>query len=704
MTITAELADGRKLEFPDGTDPGVIQRTVKGLIGQGQPQTASQMQKVQASAPMRFAQGMRDPIDAGAQIASRVSPDWLTNALDYFPAKMRNSNSPLLQTIGESFFADPRAKAVDQRLAETEQQYQQARNLIGANDPGFDGMRLLGNIASPVNAGIAKVIPAPALNTATKMAVTGGTLGGIGGALTPVLEKKEQEDFGASKASQIGLGAATGAVLTPVLGKVMEAAAPYIQKAITKIAGTSEGAAANASLETDVILKKALDEIGQRFEDVPKAQMDALRRQVNDALKQGTKLDAATLLRKGDFEGLGIPFTQGQITRDPTQFARERNLRGVAGIGDPLMQTFELQNKGLQSKVGALATGAVERTTAGEQISGALKITDDQLRGKVGALYQAARESSGKDLEVPLTGLAQDAAKVIEDFEDKVPTAVRNKLGQYGILKVGDQTKLFTFDEANKLLQTINDHVGSDATINKALSKLRDAVKNAMLDSGSDDVFSAARKAAAERFKLQDAIPALKAAANGEVAADDFVRRFVVNGKADEVKGLAKILKVTSPEAYAQARAQLGAELQRAAFGENVAGDKIFSPERFATKLREIGTEKLSAFFTDLEIAGIQRAARAGAYINSIPGAAAVNTSNTASTAMNLFGMIPGVRPALSVAKAVAVPILNQRAVSGALSTEVPQSLAPASPELIRRLQLGSGLVGFGGALSSVPR
>lgn len=37
MTITAELADGRRLEFPDGTDPAVIQRTVKRLVAPKQP-------------------------------------------------------------------------------------------------------------------------------------------------------------------------------------------------------------------------------------------------------------------------------------------------------------------------------------------------------------------------------------------------------------------------------------------------------------------------------------------------------------------------------------------------------------------------------------------------------------------------------------------------------------------------------------------
>jgi hypothetical protein len=32
MPVIAELADGRRLEFPDGTDPAVVQRTVKGML------------------------------------------------------------------------------------------------------------------------------------------------------------------------------------------------------------------------------------------------------------------------------------------------------------------------------------------------------------------------------------------------------------------------------------------------------------------------------------------------------------------------------------------------------------------------------------------------------------------------------------------------------------------------------------------------
>lgn len=49
-------------------------------------------------------------------------------------------------------------------------------------------------------------------------------------------------------------------------------------------------------------------------------------------------------------------------------------------------------------------------------------------------------------------------------------------------------------------------------------------------------------------------MPALKAAADGTVAPDDFIRRFVLNGKVEELQGMAKILKATDPDAYGQAR------------------------------------------------------------------------------------------------------------------------------------------------------
>ena len=57
---------------------------------------------------------------------------------------------------------------------------------------------------------------------------------------------------------------------------------------------------------------------------------------------------------------------------------------------------------------------------------------------------------------------------------------------------------------------------------------------------------------------MHDAIPALKAAANDSIAADDFVSRFILNGKTVEAQKMANVLRYADPEAFNQARAQGG--------------------------------------------------------------------------------------------------------------------------------------------------
>ena len=50
MTIEAELADGRILEFPDGTSPQVVQNAVKSMMGQSQPAPQKEQNVLQAAA------------------------------------------------------------------------------------------------------------------------------------------------------------------------------------------------------------------------------------------------------------------------------------------------------------------------------------------------------------------------------------------------------------------------------------------------------------------------------------------------------------------------------------------------------------------------------------------------------------------------------------------------------------------------------
>ena len=133
------------------------------------------------------------------------------------------------------------------------------------------------------------------------------------------------------------------------------------------------------------------------------------------------------------------------------------------------------------------------------------------------------------------------------------------------------QRKLFTVEEAEKLLKVINANQSNDPSTNTALAALRDSVKRAVTtEGGAEDVFGGARKLAADRFRLQDAVPALEASASGRANPDKFVDTFIVSKSAQtgQVQKMASLLKESDPAAFREARTQIGAYLQRKAFGE----------------------------------------------------------------------------------------------------------------------------------------
>lgn len=678
MPYSITTKDGITLQnIPDeiASDAPELKARVEKIRAGMKPAEATTEQKVLSSAPVRVVKGMKDPIDGLAQLLPRG-----LSFVSSLGGAAPNSVSKWL---------DSEASRVDQMNAVGEAEYEAARKATGQD--GVDGARLIGNVISPANAAIAARLPVAA-TTLGRVGV--GALGGAaGGAMTPV-DTRNGEDFASAKAAQVGLGFVTGGIASPLLGKVADKVGQYM-------AGRASKPVAVDAQQVERIVREVSAETGQRFEDLAPQIQSQLRKEAVDALgSAGQRVDPKALLRKADFDAEGISATTGQITRDAGQFAKERNLRTMAGVGDPLLQRFEQQGQQLQEKIGRYAFGASENFTAGERLAKALGQYDETLRKGVSGAYKTARDSAGKDAEIPLGGLASDTADVLDRFGDKVPSGVLNQLRKYGVLpnQAGQEAprKLFTVEAADDLIKVINANQSADPATNAALSALRNSVKGAVTkDAGVDDVFAPARKAAAERFRLQEAVPALEAASNGSVAADDFVRKFVLNGKTKDVQGLAKILKDSSPEAYQEARSQIGAQLQRAAFGENVAGDKAFSPERYAKALRDMGPEKLGAFFEKGEIDQLQRLARVGAYINSMPNSAPVNNSNNWGAIMNLASRVPGVSPVVGLANSAKTAIGNQSAVNRALAAQPPKMAAQMTPEqieMISKLLGGAGV------------
>lgn len=621
-----------------------------------------------------------------ARITLPKSAEWGLNRARGF---VMGAADPVVGAAQLAAHAVGSGDGIDKAITAKEQQYEADRKAVGSD--GFDAMRLAGNVASPVNLAAARI---PLAATTLGKVGQGAAIGGASGLAQPVIDG----NFAGTKIMQGITGAALGGALAPFAARIGEAVARKVED--PAIAG------ARATLQTDQIIDKALQDIGQSINDLPPGAIANLRAQVRNALKEGKQLDPAAILRLDDFKAAGIPALQGQVTRDPMQFAQELNLRGVAGVGEPIAARLSEQNRLLQKAIGDLRSGADESFNAGVQVSDALKGADEAARRRVSGLYAAARGSAGKDLDVPLQGLAQDYADVLSRFGDKVPSGVRNQFAALGLdpATPSNQQRLFTIENADKLLKVINDNVGADVATNRALTELRNAIKNSVLSvDATGGPFAPAVKAAAQRFKMHELVPALKAAAEGSVPPDDFVRRFVLNGKANDMGQMAKVLKAFDPAAFDQARAQIGADLYRAAFGADVVGTKGFAAERFNKRLMDYGSARLNAFFSPDEISQLRRLGRVGAYIHQEPSGAAVNRSNTAGALMNLMQRIPGAPAVVSAGNAARNAINNHATVRSAVNPVAPITKAALSPEqqnaLAALLSGGAAVAGgIGGA------
>lgn len=690
-----EGPDGRvyKVRAPEGTPNSEVIRLAQMQVT-GAPEKASVSERFLASGVGRTLKGLKDPFDSGAQLLPR-GLSTLASGFGLFPNRV-------------SQFLDAEATKVDKDINASEKQYQAARWKDGQT--GFDGARLFGNVANPATLALARVTPSGAATTIGR-AFQGAVGGAAGGVLaTPVTEAGDVS-FGMQKLGQGAAGAVGGAVATPLVGKVADLVAPKI-KALQARMSDPQVLGARASLETDAAIQQVLRDMGMDVQSVPRDTLASLRQQVLDSFKQGQRLDPAAALRKMDFEAQGVPALRGQITRDPAQYSRDMNLRGIEGVGEPVQKVLQAQNQRITADLGKFGGPAArEAFPAGEQFVASLTKLDDDLSSAVTRAYKNARSSSGKDWDVPTKGLAYDVQQVVDDFgvggeNNAIPSAVYARMQKLGI--VGDdmtQRRIFNYEEADKLLKQINSHLkGSN---NAGLSSLHGAVKRAILEGGGEgDPFAPARKLAAERFGLMDAAPALKAVVDGKVSADDFVKRFIIDGKVKDLRKLADLLPADD---LAEAKRQIAQVIYRGAFRENVTSDKLAQPAGLQSAIRNIGTDKLKVFFSPTEIDELNRLTRITAYANTEP------AWGTVARGGNPGGVLLGGMARLGMAGTAAggqLPLLGAITKAGrqsldataALNTQVPKR-ANLTPEEIAALNglLGITGVSAGGLLAPGP-
>jgi hypothetical protein len=157
----------------------------------------------------KIIKGMRDPIDGGAQLLTKMLPDAVVQAGNQFNNWLADKTG-LVGKLPEG--------GVAQQVADSEKAYQAQR--AAAGDTGFDGMRTLGNILSPANLAIAARAP-------QAVSLGGRILSGIGsGAVSGALNPVASDDFWADKGKQVGMGAAIGGAVPAIASGIARVVSP----------------------------------------------------------------------------------------------------------------------------------------------------------------------------------------------------------------------------------------------------------------------------------------------------------------------------------------------------------------------------------------------------------------------------------------------------------------------------------------------
>lgn len=540
-----------------------------------------------------------------------------------------------------------------------------------------------------------------------------------------------------------GQGAVANVLTQPVTDESKSFTTQKIEQALT--GGVFGGAFGGGLHLLTTGLGKATDAVRKRFgNNVPASEMDNAAAQVlREAGIDSTKVapeyfrslqdQAKAALQTGDIKSfqqfarnyteaneLGVPMLRGQLTRDPMQYAVEQNLRGVQGVGEPIQQVLQAQNKALLQRLDDFgASKGQSITTSGFTVRNALRQADAADAQKVRDAYAAYRASSGKNIDVPLQGMAQDYARVLHDYGNVIPSGVRNNFEELGLLS-GKQLKVTTIDDAERLIKVINKNYDKSNPAQKnALDELRTSVNKAINDAGANlpgeagQLAREARKTAETRFKTIEGIPALRDVIRGK-EPDKFVQNHILQGNVDQISRMSKYLRDNNPEALAQIQNDVISHIKNRVTNNVSDQNARFSQPQLKEFLSGPMGDRLKRFLTPEQFGNLSKLNRVAENAFVEPVSSAPNRSNTASAAANfvkgtvntgaineLLTNIAGIKfPGVAWA-AQGLQQMNQRSRAGELINQAITPTAPLPSAPIRTM-VKPGVAGAGAGAGTI--
>lgn len=555
-----------------------------------------------------LARGVRDPIDAGAQLLVRGA-----NALGLAP----DSEVQRVEGINRTAEAD------------------YAQNWRGGKDVGMDGGRITGNILATL-----PIAGGAAARGGLEIAKAGARAGAVSGALQPVQNAEDGFDFAKQKAFQTGLGAATGAAAGPVLDAGLRGLSGVSQKVVEK-ARALRGATGGEPAEIASI--RILGNIfGPDWQTMSQELKNQLRYEVTQSLKKTGRIDPAAVQRRAAFGQAGIEPTKAWVTRDPVDWTNLENMRGIAGGGEKIQERVAQANTRMGGMLDELEPRAPVGSTpyergavAARQVESAykgIKQSENSLWDKVASFADSGVRGDGVRLADDVARRSSPPENVLE-----IPQAWAQTFKAIAEGKIPSSPEVIV-----NLRKSANELHNSNPAAARAIKGALDAELERMAQSAGGEGVAAravleaqrmATGASKARFGLEESVPAFGDAAKGAVERENFFAKYVRAANVDEVR---RLLDQGDPLVHSAVRGDLVAALKNAAFGGKTDAGAPFAPERFANFLRSPGMpEKLKLVLGEADFRKVMLLKQVSEAALQAPAGEAINRSRTSQGVVN---------------------------------------------------------------------
>jgi hypothetical protein len=462
------------------------------------------------------------------------------------------------------------------------------------------------------------------------------------------LEQLDPEQVKLHEAVSTGLDKTIG---TGPLAQTVRERVPQAAEAIATVLPFLKGAAATRAapeMSPGVAPHEPISSFGKGTLSAAAASPDIaaaspeIRSVVEQAVREG-RLDRDVAARHIEADSLPIKMrlSKGQAAQGPVQISIEQNARAK---NPEYAHFFNEQNQNLIDNLDEIRRSAAPNVVGqdhiqnGQYLIDAYKAADEPIRAEISAKYKALEDANGGQFPVDGKSFVQaaDAALAKKMKGRYVPTQVAGDLAD---LRDGGPMSFENFENlrTNLAAEARKAERSGDGNAASAINIVRESLESLPMEGEAAKIkplADAARTAAKARFDKLRADPAYRAAVDDDAAAgelsplaDDFISKYVVKGKAANIKTMRENLSADPVAGETIAAGALNYAKSKS--GVNLyTNEGNFSQAGYNRALSEL-TPKLDFLLGKETAEQAQALGNVARYTQAQPRGAFVNNSNT---------------------------------------------------------------------------